>query len=54
MAKWRKNESLGRVLAREGRSITKGVGRELLSIATLGLYKPKKHYRRDGRKGWRW
>ena len=40
MAKWRKNESLKKALAREGKTIAKGVGKELLSIATLGLYKP--------------
>ena len=51
MAKWRKKESLGHALAREGRSIAKGVGKELLSIATLGLYKPKKYYRRDQSRG---
>ena len=50
MAKWRKKESLGHALAREGRSIVKGVGTELLSIATLGLFRPKKYYRRDRRK----
>ena len=54
MAKWRKRESLGHALAREGKSIAKGVGRELLSIATLGLYMPrKKYYPRDGRRGGR-
>jgi hypothetical protein len=53
MAKWKKNESLGRALAREGKSIAKGVGKELLSIATLGFYKPKRRYRRDGYRG-RW
>ena len=42
MAKWRKNESLKKALAREGKAIAKGVGKELLSIATLGLYKPKR------------
>jgi hypothetical protein len=36
MARWRKNESLSRVLAREGRGIAKGVAKELLSIATFG------------------
>jgi hypothetical protein len=30
MAKWKKNESLGKALAREGGSIAKGVGKELL------------------------
>ena len=54
MAKWRKGESLGHVLAREGRSIVKGVGKEILSIATLGLFRPKKYYRRDSRKGRKW
>ena len=47
MAKWRKNESLKKALAREGKDIPKGVAKELLSIATLGLYKPKR------RKTWR-
>jgi len=44
MAKWGKKESLGRALTREGKSIAKGVGRELLSLATLGLYKPPRRY----------
>jgi hypothetical protein len=43
MAKWRKRETLGKALAREGKSVAKGVARELLSIATLGLYSPKKY-----------
>ena len=51
MAKWRKRESLGHAMAREGKSIAKGVGKELLSIATLGLYKPKRYYPRDSRRG---
>ncbi len=46
MAKWRKNESMARALAREGRGIAKGFGKELLSIATLGLYKPSRRDRR--------
>jgi len=54
MAKWRKKESLRRALAREGRGITKGVMKELLSITTLGLYNPKKYHRRDSRKGGKW
>jgi hypothetical protein len=37
MATWRKGESLSRALAREGDQIAKGVGRELLSIVTLGV-----------------
>jgi hypothetical protein len=41
MAKWRKNESMSKAVAREGRGIAKGVVKELLSIATLGFYKPK-------------
>jgi hypothetical protein len=49
MAKRRKNDSfgkaVGRALAREGRDIAKGVGKELLSIATLGLYSPKRRSR---------
>jgi len=40
MAKWRKNESMKKALAREGKTIAKGVGKELLSVFTLGLYKP--------------
>jgi hypothetical protein len=51
MAKWRKRESLAHALGREGKSIAKGVGKELLSIATLGLYNPKRYYPRDNRKG---
>jgi hypothetical protein len=42
MAKWRKRESVGRALAREGGSIAKGVGKELFSIATLGLFSPRR------------
>ena len=41
MAKWRKHESMSKAVAREGRGITKGVVKKLLSIATLGLCKPK-------------
>ena len=51
MAKWRRNESLGHALGYEGRGIAKGVVKELLSLATLGLYNPKKYTRRDKRKG---
>ncbi len=43
MAKWRKKDSLGKALAREGKGIAKGVAKGLLSIATLGFYSPKKH-----------
>ena len=42
MARWRKRESLKRALGREGGSIAKGVGKELLSIATLGLFRPNR------------
>ena len=49
MAKWRKHESMSKAVAREGRGIVKGVVKELLSIATLGLYKPK----RGNRKRWK-
>ena len=42
MAKWRKRESLGKALAREGAGIGKTVVKELFSIATLGFYKPSK------------
>ena len=51
MAKWRKKESLGHALAREGRSVVKGVGRELLSIATLGFYRRSKYSPKDNRRG---
>ena len=51
MAQWRKNESLRRALAREGRSVAKGVGRELLSIATLGFYRRSKYSPKDNRRG---
>jgi hypothetical protein len=44
MATWRKREKLSKALAREGKGIAKGVLKELFSIATLGLYNPKKHY----------
>jgi hypothetical protein len=50
MARWRKNESLSRALAREGRGIAKSVGKELLSIATLGLYKPRKCWTKFGKR----
>ena len=42
MARWRKNESIGKAMAREGKGIIKGVARELLSLATLGLARPRK------------
>ncbi len=42
MAKWRKKESLGKALAREGMGIVSGVARGLLSIATLGMAQPRK------------
>ena len=42
MAKWRKSESMGKAIAREGKSIVFGAARELLSLATLGLAKPRK------------
>lgn len=41
MAKWRKKEGVGKDLARQGIGTAKGVAGELLSIATLGLYKPR-------------
>ena len=52
MAKWRKRESLGLALAREGGSIAKAVGKELLSVATLGLFSPKRNPKkpRSGRR----
>jgi hypothetical protein len=42
MARWRKGESMYHAIGREGAGIAKGVGKELLSIATLGLYKPRR------------
>ena len=42
MATWRRNESLGKTMAREGKSIVNGVARGLLSIVTLGLAAPRK------------
>jgi hypothetical protein len=42
MAKWRKGESMAHAIGREGGGIAKGVGKELLSIATLGFYKPSR------------
>ena len=50
MATWRKRESLSRALAREGRGIAKSVAKEILSIATLGLYKPRRRWSKVGRK----
>jgi hypothetical protein len=50
MAKWRKKETLSHALAREGRGITKSVVKELFSIATLGLYKPRRGYNWKRRK----
>ena len=53
MAKWRKNESLGKAVAREGKSIFTGVARELLSLATFGMAKPRKakfRFPKPGRK----
>jgi hypothetical protein len=49
MAKWRKNESLGKALGREGKSIAKGVAKGLLSIATLGLYRPGRRWKKRGK-----
>jgi hypothetical protein len=46
MAEWRKHESLSRALAREGKVVAKGVAKELLSIAALGLYRPVKRGRK--------
>jgi hypothetical protein len=50
MAKWRKKETLSRALAREGRGIAKSVVKELFSIATLGLYKPRRGHNWKKRK----
>ena len=50
MAKWKKKDSfpkaVGRSLAHEGKGIAKGVAKELLSIATLGLYKPRRSWKK--------
>jgi hypothetical protein len=46
MATWRKGESFSRALGREGRDILKNVGMELLSIATLGFFKPQRFSKR--------
>jgi hypothetical protein len=43
MAKWKKNEKLGPALGREAGSIAKGMSKELLSIATSGLFRPYKY-----------
>ncbi len=40
MARWRKNESMGRAIRREFGGIANGVAKELLSLATLGLFRP--------------
>jgi len=54
MAKWRKRESMGKAIAREGKGIVKGVARELLSLATLGLARPRKaRFRLPYPKRWR-
>ena len=42
MARWRKRESLQRALSREAGGVAKSVGKELLSIATLGLFRPSR------------
>ncbi len=42
MAKWRKNESLAKAVTREGKGIVYGVASGLLSLATLGLARPRK------------
>ena len=51
MAKWRKKDSFakaaGRSLAHEGRGIAIGVAKGLLSIATLGLYKPRRSWKKQ-------
>ena len=42
MAKWKRKGPLRRALVREGKGIARGVAKELLCIATLGLYRPGK------------
>ncbi len=46
MARWYRNESMGKALAREGGEILNGAGQELLSMATLGFYRPARGRRR--------
>lgn len=46
MTRWRRHESLSRAFAREGKGVAKGVAKELLSIATLGLYRQPKRGRK--------
>jgi hypothetical protein len=46
MARWYRNEPLQKALAREGRGIVKSAGEELLSIASLGFYRPRRGRRR--------
>lgn len=40
MARWYKDESMTRAVARESGEILESAGKELLSIATLGFYRP--------------
>src|SRR5882672_53482 len=40
MARWYKDESMGKAIAREGGEILSSAGKDLLSIATLGFYRP--------------
>ena len=47
MARWYKDESMTRAMAREGGEILQSVGKELMSLATLGFYRPVR--RRRGR-----
>jgi len=57
MARWRKRDSMQRALGREAGSISKEVGKELLSIATLGLFRPNRRgggtFRSPKSKGWK-
>jgi hypothetical protein len=48
MAKWKKRGPLRRAFVREGKGIARGVAKELLCIATLGLYRPTKRDRKRG------
>ena len=52
MDRWTKNETLSRALASEGCGIAKGIGKELLSIAPLGLCKPRKRWPKVGKRQW--
>lgn len=47
---WRKRESLGRAIAREGGEILKEVAKGLFEIATFGMYPAKGWRKRSQRR----